>query len=1197
MKQQSSTLSRAKIVSARFARVVQIVFALFLFCFAQTVVLRGQEVAVSLTSQPVIRKIAAGEIHNYSIRLKAREIVRFRFEKGDLRFEFVVFDAEKNQVFQGLYNRFGKVEPWFVAPLEGTYRISIKSLEKSVIGESYKLAITERRAAWRKDFISFQAEEKFQAGEQMRTGWAANYLESARKSYENSALLWQSQKDWQRASAALEQIGEIHLIFGNYQKSLEVFRRAAKFGRASGDPIISLRQLCHISKVYTLLGSFSLAKQYLQAVESKLGKTALNSDNPILAEIFNLTGEIFAAEGNLGEANKFFRKALKIWQNLKHRRGVALSYRNLGYTNIDAGEILAAEEDLAQSLTLARELNDLRGEAFVLTAQGHLSSFFLKPDEALNQHSQALDIFKYVGDRQGEAVVSNGMGNIYESLNRPANAIESYSKALQINNELGNQSYLAVTSFSLARAYRLNKNFEAAEKSFEESLELSRRANKPRLRAYILTAIAGLRHDLGNEDAALQKYRETIAFYQQIGDLRGKALVLGEIGNLFRCQGAPDDAEKAYLEALELNRKIGDNLGVSEILHQLAEIEFRRENLIKALSLLEESISLGEQMREKLRNPTLRTTFQATSHGKIELLINILVRMYENSPQPALLSSMVERIEQWRARVLLELLSETKIEPRNDVSPELLKRERELQNKLALQIEKEMSLRLSAGKPEELENINREISGLTEEYDRIQTKIRAEDPRYEKIVVPPVARLADMQETLRNEPETVYLSYFLSAGKSYLWLIDSSEIKFFVLDDKTVLEDSAREVYRLLTARQRQNGESDAALAERVRLADGALCGRSEKLSSQLLSPIAPLIKGKRLLISLDGALQYVPIEALPAPGELSIEGSICGAAEKKPAYKPVLETNEVVYIPSFSILNSLRRAPVHDPLSPQNDNLAFWADPIYESEDHRVAEKYQRLLRDRNDSGEIVPEPPLIPLSRLLNTREEARKIRELWQSDKLKVFIDSNASKENLLDGKVAQYRFLHIAAHGLFNDSQPENSGLLLSQFDADGKRVDGFLSLKEIFQLRLNADLVVLSACQTGLGAEFPGEGLTGLKQGFFYGGARGTVVSLWQVADSSTAELMNEFYRALLEDQLSAPAALRAARLKVFRQPGWEHPFYWASFTLHGDYSFAQPRKKSFLSSPYFIFLIIFFSIAVIFFGFYHLKVRKLFSTN
>jgi CHAT domain-containing protein len=147
---------------------------------------------------------------------------------------------------------------------------------------------------------------------------------------------------------------------------------------------------------------------------------------------------------------------------------------------------------------------------------------------------------------------------------------------------------------------------------------------------------------------------------------------------------------------------------------------------------------------------------------------------------------------------------------------------------------------------------------------------------------------------------------------------------------------------------------------------------------------------------------------------------------------------------------------------------------------------------------------------------------------------------------------FRFLHLAAHGIVDDERPELSGIALALVDENGGSLDGFLRLHDIYNLDLPVDLVVLSACETGLGKEVKGEGLIGLVRGFMYAGAPAVIASSWKVDDAATAALMTELYRGLFEGKPPA-AALREAQVAVSRIPRFRAPYYWAAFELQGDW--------------------------------------------
>jgi CHAT domain-containing protein len=315
-------------------------------------------------------------------------------------------------------------------------------------------------------------------------------------------------------------------------------------------------------------------------------------------------------------------------------------------------------------------------------------------------------------------------------------------------------------------------------------------------------------------------------------------------------------------------------------------------------------------------------------------------------------------------------------------------------------------------------------------------------------------------------------------------------------------------------------------------------------LSSMLLGGVAASLGKKRLLIVGDGALQYLPFAALPDPNSLQ---------------QPLVVNHEIVSVPSASTLAVQRRENSNRKPAPKM--LAILADPVFDASDSRLNRSpdkpiaaltrdadgpLERSLGDLGFSGAHLP--------RLPGTRREAAGIVSLVPVSERMNALDFDASRATLTSPEVSQYRIVHLATHGLLNTAHPELSGVVLSLVDRQGNPQDGFLRLHEIYNLKLSADLVVLSACQTGLGKEIRGEGLMGLTRGFMYAGAPRVVASLWKVDDRATAELMKQFYSAMLGEKHETPAAaLRAAQLAIWKTKGWEAPYYWAAFVLQGDW--------------------------------------------
>ena len=207
-------------------------------------------------------------------------------------------------------------------------------------------------------------------------------------------------------------------------------------------------------------------------------------------------------------------------------------------------------------------------------------------------------------------------------------------------------------------------------------------------------------------------------------------------------------------------------------------------------------------------------------------------------------------------------------------------------------------------------------------------------------------------------------------------------------------------------------------------------------------------------------------------------------------------------------------------------------------------------LARAATNSGPVDAGAHILPLP---GTRREAERILSLVPEEEQMHAFGFEANREAVTGADLAEYRYVHFATHGLLDSHNPELSGILLSMFDRQGEPQDGFLRAHEIFNLKLSAELVTLSACETGLGKQIRGEGLVSLTRGFMYAGAARVVVSLWNVSDEGTAELMARFYREMLKKGKRPAAALQAAQISMLKQKGFASPFYWAAFTLQGEW--------------------------------------------
>jgi CHAT domain-containing protein len=474
--------------------------------------------------------------------------------------------------------------------------------------------------------------------------------------------------------------------------------------------------------------------------------------------------------------------------------------------------------------------------------------------------------------------------------------------------------------------------------------------------------------------------------------------------------------------------------------------------------------------------------------------------------------------ERARARGLLETLIESRVDIRQGVDAQLLDRERALRQQI--NDEEMRRVRLQRGKytGQDLGEIEKRINQLLADYGTVQAEIRVRSPRYAALTQPVPLTPRDIQQRVLDD-RTMLLEYALGAEKSYLWVVTKSELKSFVLPKRAVVEAAARRVYDLLLVSNKTQARRPAELA----LAE---------LGRMILGPAVSLLKKERVVIVADGALEYVPFTAL------SIDS----------AYEPLIARHEVISLPSASVLDALRR----ENRQRAPEALAVLADAVFQSDDSRF-KAHASPGADQRDLMRSAAEAGVVNFPRLPFSRREAEAIVAKAGEPRSLKALDFTASRETVFNTKLDQYRIIHFATHALLNSQHPALSGIVLSLYDEQGRPIDGFVRAHEIYNLKLNADLVVLSACRTALGSEIKGEGLVGLTRGFMYAGTPSVVASLWDVRDEATSELMSCFYEKMFKDRMKPAAALRAAQVSMWKERRWSTPYYWAGFILQGEW--------------------------------------------
>lgn len=1123
----------------------------------------------------VTREISPEEPHLFDFDLRRNQLIKLSVTAGDLNFRLRVAGPDGETSQEVTHRRYGEMVWRFVATRQGQYRLTLESLESSALPRTYRLQVEEVRPASRDDKVEAQAAAHYYSAEALRFGWQGNDLPRAAQMYRAAGAVWRRQSRWAEAADAWQGLGEVHFIQGDYKEALRSYEESLRLSRRAGDGLPALTQLNNVGYVHLYLGDTGKATAVFDEVRARLdrtpGRSALQRKRAE-AQLENNLGEVEYARGNLKDSLGFFGRAFALWEEVGDRRGMALARLNNVYSYIDSGSVTEASSEIEESLRRWREAGDLQKLALTLSVRGTLQAQLGDRYAALASYHEARDMFRRIGDRQGEAITSNGLGDIFEYLNLKDEAVDNYALALKLNHAIGNKDYEAVSAYYLGRVYRDSDDIPSALDYYNASLGLSRQSGKARMVAQVLMDIAGIYTAQGKFDEASRLYRDSLRYFVEISDLRRQALTHQGLGELHQARGEPDEAAREYRQGIELFRRVRDRQAEAKSHYWLAKVLQEQGRMPEALAESEESIALIEDERALVLGQNWLSSYFASVHRYYELCVDVLMQMNRQMPDQGFAARALQTSERARARTLLELLNETQSEISRDADPKLLASERQLRQELSAKAAYQIQA-LNAGRPEsEIRELESEQRRLGNDHDFVQAQIKARSPAYAQLARPPILTLTEIQSALKEDEGTILLEYLIGDERSYLWLVTADGLITRELPGRQPLETLAREVYRAVTARRQQPEENSARYFERYTSAEEQFCPRAGQLSRVLLEPLAGLANARRLLVVADGVLHNIPFDALPLP---AADDKACRIGADPPTYVPLLTSFEVVNLPSFSSLALLRR--INSSSAPPEQGIAIWADPVFESDDPRLTERlHDRPAPAREQDGagasEAVPRQvgenffeehgPAPP--RLMETEREAASIKQLAPAGAT-VLEGFEADRDSVLGRDLKDYRILHFATHGVVDSRHPLLSGLLLSTIDEQGRGRNGLLQLHDIYGLRLNAELVVLSACQTGLGKELPGEGFAGLTQGFLYAGSKSVVASLWHVEDNSSATLMKNFYEGLLEEGETPAVALRRAKLMMYRQEPRQSPYYWSAFVMQGE--FRPPARRGYLFAP------------------------------
>lgn len=1058
--------------------------------------------------KPVERELAKNEAHSYRINLEAGQCLKAEVGQKSQDVHLIVHGPDSGKILEldSPNGTQGIESVLLAAETTGVYRLTVSSAEESSPAGRYSVLIEEARTLTEQDRTALAAQTAFsEAGELKAAGTKVSLRQSISK-YEESLHLYQIADNRVRQADALHYIGRSYHLLGEPRQEFLFNTRALELAQSARD-------------------------------RSREGF------------ILDAIGSAYSGLGDNRKALQFFIKALAARQDAGDQVWEAISLKHIALISVDLGEYQKSLDYLNKALALNRRIGNQRGEASSLRSIGLIYSRLGETQAALESCNQALLLNRVAGDQKIEATLASVIGRLYSDLGEYQKAFEFSDRALLASRAGRNRRVEAGVLNSRSQTYLKAGRSQKAIRLLGRELALRRLLGDRQGEVGACREIGKTYLGLGEWRKSLRLFNRALVLSQAQGDIGRVAEFLNYAGEVYYHLGETQKAQEHFDEALPSARDSATRPIEAAVLYNLARLECERGNLNAARTHIEAALEIITDTRAAFYSPDLRAAYFASVQDYYRFYIDLLMQMRPQQDERGLEALALEASEKARARSLLDLLAESHADIRRGVEPELLSREREL--RLLLNGKIELQLRLLGAKPteEQKSETEGEIAKAAAEYQSMLTEIRLQSPRYGELTQVRPVSLEEIQRTL--DADTLLLEYSLGEARSYLWLVSQDSIEGFELGPRAKIETAARSFYELLTARSPRAGETRAHLRTRTARADARFPSEAMRLSRMLLGPASVHLGSKRLLIVADGVLQYVPFAALPDPAATSGEQN---------TRQPLIVDHEITSLPSASVLVSLRKGTTGR--IDASKSVAVIADPVFDSNDPRVkqsskpaAPESERSFGPSSTASRVALRAMTqqTPLARLPFTRYEAESIVASAPSGSSTETLDFASNRVAATRDTLGQHRFVHFATHGWLDAEHPELSGIVLSLVDENGHHQEGFLGLGDIYNMRLPVEMVVLSACQTGLGKQIRGEGLVGLTRGFMYAGSRRVVASLWRVEDFATAQLMKRFYNRILKSGQSPAAALRGAQQEMWEKRQWRSAYYWAAFVLQGEW--------------------------------------------
>ena len=940
------------------------------------------------------------------------------------------------------------------------------------------------------------AEERLAQGNAIHRSADKNARAGAFAVYDQVIAQAQALNDPWLERAALYWRTRLAMELQKYSDSLASAQQAVHLGGDVDDPQGAAAAWKVLGYANAYLGNLDAAIDAYGQAAALYSTTGDRLNREILEE--NMA-RAHRAMGQNGKAIDEVSEALAEARAIEDSHGIPASLEELGNLRLARGELQPALDAYKQALDSLAKWPDDTIHAHVLNGLGHVNTLLGETDAAADAFAQSVALWRKLKDTMGEAYALDGQGFLAYTTHDFAGAAGRFKETLALVQGLHLERESAIILEELGEAELAAGDPNAANDAFQQSLAIARKLHLAGTQGDCLRSLGEAAAARGDAATAKADYEQAMQFYALLGGGPNLALLEGDQATLDRGQGRLDSAE---------------------------------QHMQRALAIIESS-------RESIRNADYRSAFFSTQRNYYDLDISLLMQMEKSAPGRGFAARALEVSERARARALIDELHEQGIRI-HSADASLAARDANLSDAIeaqsfAVEQAEEKASSSAGGERTKLE-------ALKAEQEQLRTQIREHDPAYASLAQGQIVSPAVLQQQILD-PQTVLLEYWLGSERSYLWAIAGGRLQSYVLPPGARIDEQARRLYANLVARNLNlNGETISSRQERIARADSLAGTEAAVLAKALLDPAAAILRRyANVVVVSEGALASIPFAALPLDG------------------RRLVETHNVSYLPSASVLPPLRanRPP------PRELRIALIADPVFSAGDPRVhgagsaSAAAQISTGNSNEVTRSATDAGLGDFPRLVYSRQEAEAIGRLLPMAQQWSVMDFDANLEAVRRLDWSRFTIAHFSTHALLDTVHPDLSGIVLSLVDQEGRPRDGFVRVRDIYNMHIPADLVVLSACRTALGKEIRGEGVVGLARAFAYAGSQRVLATLWDVNDHATADLMADFYRRLLRSHFPPGEALAQAQRHLAQSEKWHAPYFWATFVLQGDWQAAS----------------------------------------